>query len=104
MSSQESDARPRTCSFCREVFREASAVVAGPDDVAICVACLQRCMESVRFRKAYCSFCRRDHREVGPLVEGPCWVFICPACIELCGRVVEQERQSRATNPESRPT
>jgi ATP-dependent Clp protease ATP-binding subunit ClpX len=61
-------------------------------------------MESVRFRNAYCSFCRRDHREVGPLVEGPNWVYICPACIELCGRIVEQERQRRATDPESRPT
>lgn len=101
MSPQDSDARPRTCSFCREVFRDAAAVVDGPDDVAICIACLGRCMESVRFRTAYCSFCRRDQREVGPLVEGPNWVYICPACIELCGRVLEQERQARATGPGS---
>jgi ClpX C4-type zinc finger len=104
MSSQDSDARPRTCSFCRQEFPEARGVVDGPDGVAICIACLGRCMESVRFRNAYCSFCRRDYREVGPLVEGPNWVYICGACIELCGRVLEQERQRPATGPESQPT
>jgi hypothetical protein len=104
MSSQDSDTRPRTCSFCRQDFQEAHGVVDGPDGAAICVACLGRCMESVRFRTAYCSFCRRDQREVGPLVEGPNWVYICAACIELCGQVVERERQRLATGPESRAT
>jgi hypothetical protein len=96
MSTQDSDARPRTCSFCRQL-QEARGVVDGPDGVAICIACLGRRMESVRSRSAYCSFCRGDHQEAGPLVEGPNWVYICAACIKLCGQVLEQERQRRAT-------
>ena len=101
MSPQDSEARPRTCSFCRQEFPEVRGVVDGPDGVAICIVCLTRCMESVRSRTAYCSFCRREYREVGPLVEGPNWVYICGGCIELCQSILDEERQRRAADPPS---
>jgi hypothetical protein len=93
---------PRICSFCRQEFQVAGAIVVGPDGVGICLGCLRRSMESIRARNAYCSFCCREHKEVRPLVEGPYWVYICPGCIELCAQIVEQERQRTAPPAEDR--